>query len=595
MSEPKPTETGTVLAALIYARRGWPVFPLRPRSKEPYEGIGVYQATTDETKIRDWWRKWPDSNVACAMGTQSGIFLFDVDLHKAGAQEAFGDIQVRNGPMPETAEARSGSGGLHFFFRHPADFTVHSSTSKLGTGIDIKGLGSYCVMAPSVHPSGGRYEWTEDREPVEAPAWLLEWLQSQPARESLTAEDIEEIPQGKRDEIVFRLACSLRRRGLSVNEITAALLEINRGRCNPPLPDSQVKAKAISACRYEPSDPILGTPESAANSPTSLISISAPDLMALQIPPRKMLMRPWLGESDQVTIYGKRGHGKTWVTLGTALTLSSGGSLWGWHVEKPCRVLFIDGEMMQRRLQSRIVNLMLSLGIVPSKNLSILTPDIQPGNVTPVNLYTPAGRKAVAEHVDQLGGVDAIILDNISTLYRGGEENSSEWWQPFQDWMVEWRMRGVAVVAALHAGKDGDRGPRGASKIEDAVDVSIEVRQAEDWLPSDGASFTVDFKKSRDFEAGMEKLEVELADGDWVFKTARGATKENQVTDDEMDARVMAAILRTPGTPWRDLRQGLGKAQRAAQARNRLEAAGKIRVEKGSGATRSKLIVWPVE
>jgi len=591
-ADPKP-EAGMLLSALIYARRGWPVFPLRPRSKEPYEGIGVYQATCDEGKIREWWRKWPDSNIAVAMGERSGIFLFDVDTRKPGCQEDFAELQLKNGSFPETAEAISGSGGLHFFFSHP-DFLVHSSTAKLGRGIDIKAFGSYCVMSPSVHPdSGKRYAWSKDVAVVPAPEWLLAWLRAQPDRERLTNEEIESIPEGRRDETIFKLACYFRRRGLSVNEISAALLEINRGRCNPPLPDAQVKSKAISACRYSPDDPFLSAPEEKKAVPGALVSISAPDLLDLELPPRKLLMRPWLGQADQCAIYGKRGHGKTWVTLGSAIALSSGGSMWGWSVENPVRVLFVDGEMMMRRLQSRLQTLMRSLRIVPTKNLFILTPDAQPGNVSPVNLYSKEGRLAVAEHIDSIGGVDVMILDNISTLYRGGEENTSEWWQPLQDWLVEWRMRGVATVCALHSGKDGDRGPRGASKVEDALEVSIEVRQSEDWIPSDGASFTVDFKKARDFEPGMEKLEVELVENEWSFKTARSSHRESEVSDEEMDARVLAAVQKSPGRPWREVRQGIGKIARATHARNRLENRHLIRVEKGSGIDYRKVLVWP--
>ncbi len=48
-----------------------------------------------------------------------------------------------------------------------------------------------------------------------------------------------------------RIAGSLRRAGLSASEIEAALAQVNRERCNPPLPDGEVRTIARSVGRYE--------------------------------------------------------------------------------------------------------------------------------------------------------------------------------------------------------------------------------------------------------------------------------------------------------------------------------------------------------
>ena len=71
-------------AALAYAARGWPVFPLKPRDKVPAipkteGGSGFYDATTDPAVIRRWWERWPDANVGLATGAAAGFVVLDVD------------------------------------------------------------------------------------------------------------------------------------------------------------------------------------------------------------------------------------------------------------------------------------------------------------------------------------------------------------------------------------------------------------------------------------------------------------------------------------------------------------------------------------
>jgi len=60
-----------------------------------------------------------------------------------------------------------------------------------------------------------------------------------------------EISDGKRNDTLFRLAASLRAKGLNVEAIEAALLAENAIRCRPPLPDGEVRCIARSAGRYE--------------------------------------------------------------------------------------------------------------------------------------------------------------------------------------------------------------------------------------------------------------------------------------------------------------------------------------------------------
>jgi len=80
----------------------------------------------------------------------------------------------------------------------------------------------------------------------------------------------EKIPEGQRNNELFRMAARLRSNGMSAAGIVAALLEENRARCIPPLPDDEVMRIAGSAGSYPP-----GTPAEPVIVPRGLTEVAA--------------------------------------------------------------------------------------------------------------------------------------------------------------------------------------------------------------------------------------------------------------------------------------------------------------------------------
>jgi hypothetical protein len=102
-------------AALAYARRGVPVFPCEPGAKRPLTRNGYWDATKDPHAIGRWWSRWPSANVAVPTGNKSGVVVLDVDPN-AGGSESLGKLEQAGAPVPKTAKARTGGGGIHVFF-----------------------------------------------------------------------------------------------------------------------------------------------------------------------------------------------------------------------------------------------------------------------------------------------------------------------------------------------------------------------------------------------------------------------------------------------------------------------------------------------
>ena len=159
-------------AALSYARRSIPVFPCQPGGKRSLTYNGFWDATTDARRIKAWWGQWPSANIGVPTGKKSGLLVLDIDS-RGGGPESLAILEGQNGPLPDTARARTGGGGVHVFFRYPAQKEVRNSAGWLGPGLDVRGEGGY-VVVPS-NRTQNDYKWIDRSSPAEA-VWLLKCL-----------------------------------------------------------------------------------------------------------------------------------------------------------------------------------------------------------------------------------------------------------------------------------------------------------------------------------------------------------------------------------------------------------------------------------
>src|SRR5258708_38443309 len=88
--------------ALDYALRGWPVFPVQPRSKIPATLHGCKDATCDAERIALWWQHHPDCNIGIATGIAFDVL--DLDGFEAcdAIDEHASDGDLLLGPMVRT-------------------------------------------------------------------------------------------------------------------------------------------------------------------------------------------------------------------------------------------------------------------------------------------------------------------------------------------------------------------------------------------------------------------------------------------------------------------------------------------------------------
>lgn len=249
-----------VKAALDYAAQGIPVFPCRIRdegdkkAKSPYTPSGFKDASTDPKQIQSWWQCYPDAIIGMPTGQTTGLVVMDIDPRNGG-DYTLQHQETEHGTLPPTLTAVTGGGGTHYYFRHP-NRPVPCSTSKIASGIDIKGDGGYVIVPPSGHCSGKSYYWDGEFDiaaVADLPAWLLELIVAEET--NVTQEQTSDgnpIPEGQRNSTLASLAGTMRRVGMSYEEILASLLKVNQNRCHPPLSETEVDKLTRSVCRYEP-------------------------------------------------------------------------------------------------------------------------------------------------------------------------------------------------------------------------------------------------------------------------------------------------------------------------------------------------------
>lgn len=254
--------------ALYYAKRGWRVLPLhnvledgrcscrqdcgKNHSKHPRINDWPTEATTNEDIIREWWTFWPNANVGIAMGVDSNLLGIDIDVKTCPGDQEFTKLENKHGVVGDLPIVRTPTGGYHLYFTCPRFF---KNGTNVVPGVDVRAEGGLLVAPPSITPKGS-YTWATEleAEPIPPPQWLIDLL-TEHHKGKPEIPDI--VREGGRNDVMTSIAGAIRRRGLCREAIEAALIAENKKRCNPPLPDREIKIIARSIARYEADDPIL--------------------------------------------------------------------------------------------------------------------------------------------------------------------------------------------------------------------------------------------------------------------------------------------------------------------------------------------------
>lgn len=412
----RPTDPPCLAAALEYLARGWSPLPLIPPDADQ-EGAGkrpiikwqkLQEERATEAQLRLWFGRWPGANVGVALGPVSGLIGLDID-GEAG-EDILREWQEQHGRLPVTLEFTTGHGRRLLFAWPSAPVPNEQYSFGRGGEVRILAKGRQTVMPPSIHPGGARYTWdpSPDR-PAEFPGWLIDKLTNSSAPPPARRIEVN----GRTPDNIARAVAYLRKcdpaisgsgghnqtikvaihlvRGFSVEPETALalLLQEYNPRCLPPWSEKELQHKVDSAVKaalkegrqdgylaeagrpagywYEgtneeraPDDGPEG--EGPAGAPTkgkgpkpkpSPQLTSAAALMRLDFPEVRWAVPGMLGEGATL-LAGRPKKGKSWLSLGIALSVAAGGVALGKVPVARGRVLYLALEDGPRRLQRRL-------------------------------------------------------------------------------------------------------------------------------------------------------------------------------------------------------------------------------------------------
>ena len=219
---------------------GFKTLPIRPGTKVPSTKHGVKDATRSDIETDNWYAEHPDHGIAIS---GEGFVIFDFDV-KDGLD---GRDQLLGWDLPETLCQTTPSGGYHMIYRTSEE--IHPSVNS-SIAVDVRGWGSYVVCDPT--PG---YCFEDDCEPAEADETVMRFLEHiRPGQKRGTKRHLErgDVPEGGRNDFLYREGCSLRAKEVDDELLRAHLHGVNHTKCKPPLPDYEVDKIADSVLAVQP-------------------------------------------------------------------------------------------------------------------------------------------------------------------------------------------------------------------------------------------------------------------------------------------------------------------------------------------------------
>ena len=239
------------------------------------------------------------------------------------------------------------------------------------------------------------------------------------------------------------------------------------------------------------------------------------------LPRRQYLIKGLFDDGGMSVVFGASNSGKTFVALDIAYHVALGCNWYG-NKTKRGSVVYIAAEG-GGGIRERLIALKKHYDIPKYIDIYVLPDNVSlcgDGNDTEQFLNT----------IRTVSNLKLIIVDTLARAMSGGDENSSEGMGDFiKNCDIIRAETHAHVMIVHHSGKNKDKGGRGHSSLNAAIDTEIEVKQ------DNGGIITATVTKQRDGETGREfNFSLKIYDtsvdddGDAVTSCALSKTASSQ-------------------------------------------------------------------
>jgi hypothetical protein len=506
--------------ALGYAKAGFRVFPLhsvrdgacscgretcQSQGKHPRTKNGFKDATIEPETIQQWWQKWPDANIGIAtgvaIGASEGLYVIDIDTAKGATVEPSAKCPNDfTGLLSESLSVRTGSGGYHIYLRYDLNLLLKNTQGDLGKCIDTRGQGGYVVAPPSSNVAG-QYTWL-NRCPVQPiPEDLLSILRhatsfrdyrkeqhhdqfSHPAQTGATQETstrAAHVPPAVadgaaaqtslaskgRNDFLMSVGGFYRKQGLDIAEIRFALLNANeeffghgRHPKGPLTLEELERTVFYTLAKKEAEEGIVQQVERRVR--------FRDDSYYENQPPREWLVENIVPLESVVLTFGVSGSGKSFLIMDWSMCIGAGIPWQGRKVRQgPVAYISAEGSA---GLRARIKAWKTKHGYVGESGVKWFDETLVLHNAGNFNELLTAFEQDFAQPPV------LVILDTLSRCSGGAEENSNTEMAKVIAAADALQQRfHCSILIVHHAGKDSNRGPRGASALIGNTETIIAV------------------------------------------------------------------------------------------------------------------------
>lgn len=226
------------------------------------------------------------------------------------------------------------------------------------------------------------------------------------------------------------------------------------------------------------------------------------DFCGLDLPEKAKILDPWIQEQGIILISGWRGVGKTWFALSILDSITRGLPFGPWSTKKAVPCLYLDAEMAAADMRLRWQQINPEPEVIEplyiySGHLATMA------NISPPDLGSPDWQRAMKKVLIEKD-IKLWVVDNLSSVTPGLDENAKSDWDIVNRWLIELRHSGVTTILVHHVGKEGTQ--RGTSSREDNIDISVELEKPEGYFSEEGARFIAKFTKHRIPQEDLTKI-----------------------------------------------------------------------------------------